>query len=235
ASMIEQIFVVFGIFVEVGGVLVILGLMLTMMLPVFNEIFKTTGKLAVWSSISVFVVMFVVGHFTSGFSEKKPMQTYLSYYLNADEGKGYWRTRRGSEETTLLSYESPGLKITSDTTVSNIRVLRLHCSARKEAISMRVAFGGGVNDISVIGPAGGRGNDNRTRGNFFTVDYAGLDSAGFDLVVETEPGNSFDVTLTDRSLGLPLDGGKGYRSDEIPGTGPMANTIQVTKKFQVGN
>jgi len=254
SSLIEQIFVVFGITVEVGGVLVILALMLTMMIPVFNEIFKSSGAVTGWLSVSVFLVMFIIGHFTSGFSEKEPMQTYLSYQVQADEGKASWVTSRVddwnreffpqpiesdtriSNNTELVWYDPPVLEVVHDSTVNNTRILKLHCSTREEAISIRVAFSGaGVTDVAVIGPAGGRGNDNRLRGNFFTVNYAGLDSAGFDMVVETETGKTLEVTLTDRSLGLPFDAGKGYRPDVIPGTGSFANTVQVTKTFQVGN
>lgn len=251
-SAISQMYVVFGLSPEAGGMAVLIGLLLGMMLPVFSQLFTDSRSLAARASLALVVCALVAGHLRSGFSSEKPMQTYLSYQVRADEGKAYWGTtllddwnrqffpdpvreeRRILNETPLLSYAPPALTILADSVIENVRHLHLRCSARDEAITMRVDFAreNPALDVIIEGPAETYGNIDRGTGEFFAVHYAGLDSAGFDLKIKTSPDKPFALTLTDRSLGLP-EGAAPYPGHIVPGTGYNANTVQVTARFQL--
>ena len=253
-SAVKQMYAVFGLSPLVGAAVVLLGLLLGLLLPVFSRAFDHSRYAVILAAGICFVTALIGAHFNSGFTEQHPLQSNVQYQVRADEKKAYWisdfttpddgnkqyfsnfsiKNDKMQSDAPLLSISAPTIELMKDTIENNLRKIFLHCTSTRNAISMLISIDGKntASNISIAGPAGGMGNKNSTGGSFRMVAYAGLDSAGFDLMVETKPNLPFELTLTDRTIGLPtLNGYSNYPKHIIPGVGWNANTIQVVKRF----
>ncbi|HWK04207.1 MAG TPA: M20/M25/M40 family metallo-hydrolase [Puia sp.] len=137
-------------------------------------------------------------------------------------------------EAPLLDIPVPVLSLQKDTLEDGKRKVWLHCEARAGAIATQILFSDSspVHRIVVDGkdlPA----TSNRTAEySFFS--YKGLGKEGFDFMVEVPATSPLDLTLVDRSLGLPVIKGfnMAYPADIIPGPGYNSNTVQVIKHYR---
>ncbi|NOT76169.1 MAG: M20/M25/M40 family metallo-hydrolase [Cyclobacteriaceae bacterium] len=251
---ISQMYTIFGLEIIAAGIALVLGILLGLMLPVLVSAFEFRPKLIGIIAAVIFVISIVTGHLTSGFDEEHPLQSAVTYQLRGEENKAFWLTRskttdewsqqffpefemefgRMKSEAPLLSLGLPTATVVSDTIVNNIRLLRIHCAAGRDALTLALTIHTKdlALDATVIGPAGGVPQAKKAAGPFSGVYYTGLDSRGFDVILELTPNTPLEFTLLDRSMGLPkFDGIKDQPDWIIHGNGSASNTIQVTKKF----
>lgn len=254
SSAVLQMFTVFGLSPQVGAAVVLLGLLLGLLLPVFSRAFDHSRNAVIVMAVICFVAALIGAHFNSGFTEQQPLQSNVLYQIQADDKKAYWisdfttpddgnkqyfsnfriKNDRIQSDAPLIAIGAPTMQVLKDTVEGKIRKLYLHCQSTRNAISMLIAIGdkNPAQNIFIDGPGGGNGNKRIADGRYRMVDYAGLDSAGFNITIETKPNLPFELTLTDRSIGLPtLDGYDGYPKHVIPGVGWNSNTIQVARRF----
>jgi hypothetical protein len=250
---IRQMYVIFGLSIPVAAVVLIIGLLLGLLLPVFNIALTTHFRPVLYAAIVIFIAALIGGQLQSGYTPDRPLQSNVFYQYRADEKKAYWMSEfletdqwnkqffpHSKVEKGLLVNEAPVIELSipeaivmEDTIQDNIRKLSIHFRSRRDAITMRIDINDknpGYNAI-VMGPAGGSGNV-YSKEELRVISYNGLDSAGVDIMFETKPGVPFELTVLDRTMGLPsVKALTPYPSDVVPGTGWRANTTQVLKSF----
>ncbi len=253
-QIIDQTFIVFGLSAITSGVVFVVGLLLGLLLPILNLAFHANRYLISGAAVLCFIIALVMGHLTSGFDESHPLQSNVYYQLDADNNKSYWMSRNNTtdewnqqylqkaklengrlmNEAPLLPLAMPTAVVVSDTVVNNVRKLRLHCAAGRQAESMifEIDEKNPVHDATLIGPAGDVPQSKKQSGPFNYIDYQGLDSLGFDVIFETLPDKSIEFALTSRSHGMPLMPRYKERPKWIvPAVGQHSNTTQVIKTF----
>lgn len=89
APLTQMLFVTFGldtIFVGLALLIILTGYLL---MPIYKVHLAGKWLLPIISAL-VGVVALVFGHFTSGYTKQKPLQSNVSYYYNADTGDCLW-------------------------------------------------------------------------------------------------------------------------------------------------
>jgi hypothetical protein len=251
---LKLIFIVFGLTPVVGGVVLLLGLVLGLLLPLFNKVFVEYRFYFPLAALFCFVIMLIVAHVNADYTVQEPLQSNVQYQVRADDDMAYWisgfsDTDDWSEQfftdpfkeggrllnvAPLLPINAPTAVVKKDTIENNVRKLTIHCQSMRQAISMGLEMEESnlPSDMVLQGPAGGTGNKAITKGSYRRVNYFGLDNAGFDVMFEIKPDVPFTVTLTDRTMGLPeLKEFRDYPDHIIPATDWRANTIQIVKKY----
>ncbi len=253
APAIKQMYEAFGLSPPVGAASVLVGLMLSLFLPVFDRVFTESKYVIPGLALISFVAALVLAHANSLFTEQEPLQSNVQYQLNVDENEAHWISRftetdpwnkqffpntraengRLTSDAPLLPFNAPTAVVKKDTVENGVRRLYVHCHSTRYAFSIHIGIDGKnpASEITVTGPAGGNGNK-KMNGRYKEVFYTGLDSAGLDVVFETNPGVPFEFTVADSSIGLPsIAGFSGYPDNIIPGVGWNANTVYVLKRF----
>jgi len=160
--LIKIFFVTFGLeLIFVGVILSLLfASMLFVQMKIFDEIRK--GLLPI-VSLSIGIIYFIIGHYTSDYSKNQPLQSNVKYCLNADTKKAYWvsdfiqtdewnvqffnnpDTGKLSEiypnttkevlksETAVVEFTRPDFKIISDTIQDSLRVIERDIKSNRKA------------------------------------------------------------------------------------------------------
>ncbi|HEX9508962.1 MAG TPA: M28 family peptidase [Puia sp.] len=260
SPVIYLTFTAFGLSDQSSAVLILLGLFLGLLLPLFSGVFKTHRWLIPGGAFACFLISLVVAHIKSGYTEKHPLQTNLRYLVDADKGKAYWTsdfeamdnwnrsffTKKGVanvpkwfdpaliNDAPLLDIPAPVLSLQKDTLENGQRKVWFHCQARAGVLAVQMIFSDSspVHRIVVDGKEA-LATTSRTEG-YRVFSYKGLGKEGFDFMLEIPPASPLDLTLVDRSLGLPVVNGFNttYPADVIPGPDYNSNTIQVVKHYR---
>lgn len=258
APLVYFIFVAFGLSDEASAVLILLGLLLGLLLPVFAGVFEVNRWLIPAAATVCCLVSLVMAYFRSGYTDKHPLQTNVRYIVDADAGKAFWTSdfettddwnrqfflKRPvvklpmgfsaalSNEAPLVNIAAPTLRLERDTIENGVRKVYFHCQGREEAIAARVILADSCVASRVV--VDGKevvlpaGRDGQS------LMYKGLSKEGFDFMLELGEKIPIDLVLVDRSLGLPDIKGftMGYPVDIIPGPDNNSNTIQVARHYR---
>ena len=68
----------------------VLSIFLGLLIPLLYPVLKKNRFMITNLCLALALIGFIIGHFTSGYSEKKPLQTNLWYRLDADSMKASW-------------------------------------------------------------------------------------------------------------------------------------------------
>ena len=166
-------FVAFGlgqIFIPIMMLTILLGLLI----PILYPVLKKHRYLVTNFCLALAVIGFVMGHLTSGYNEKKPLQVNLWYRLDADSMKASWvsdfttkdywnkqffpRSRqmkinqsmepgmiRLTNDAVVLPLSAPVLAIQKDTVEGAVRKLSLHAYSTRNAISLNILISRNTN------------------------------------------------------------------------------------------
>jgi Peptidase family M28 len=253
-TTLKFVFIAFGLTPELGGVALLMALFLGLLLPLFSRAMTETRYYIPIAALSFFVVMLIVAHSKSDYSVQEPLQSNVQYQLRSDEDKAYWISSFANTDTwseqfftepftengklfntaPLLPLSAPTAVVKKDTMENNVRKLTIHCHSTRDAIAMSLEIEESNLPVSISlhGPAGGTGNKELKKGEYWKVNYFGLDSTGFDVTFELKPGDHFAISLNDVTMGLPdLKEMRDYPEHIIPSTDWTANTTQVRKKY----
>ena len=260
SPVIYLTFTAFGLSDQTSAVLILLGLLAGLLLPLFAGVFQTNRRLIPGVAFACFLISLVMAHVKSGYTETRPLQTNLRYLVDADKGKAYWTSDFAAtdswnrqffakkkvtnvpiyfhpaliNEAPLLDIPIPVLSLQKDTLEDGRRKVWFHCQARAGAIAAQIVFSdsSAVHRIVVNGKDAPAVTDRMTE--YHVLSYKGLAREGFDFMVEASPSSPLDLTLVDRSLGLPVINGfnMAYPADVIPGPDYNSNTVQVIKHYR---
>jgi hypothetical protein len=136
-----------------------------------------------------------------------------------------------------VSLPAPSVAVVQDATNGDIRSTRLRVTSPRRASNVTVYLGPEVEvvkawvgskevDMKAVPPSGPQ--------NPWSVQYWGLPAEGFELRLETKAGKPLNMTVVDRSDGLPQLEGFTYkpRPDSIiPAPNPYTDTTLVNKTF----
>lgn len=252
-------FVAFGLSDQVSAVLILLALLCGLLLPLLAEVMKAYRWLLPVAAAICLLSGVIAAQLKSGYTEQHPLQTNLRYVIDADGGKAYWMSDFAAEdswdrqffpkgkkvlppayfnpplvnEAPLLTIQAPTLTLQKDTVENGERKVYLHCQARQDAISAKILFpeSSPVDKIVVDGKEALPSNGKK---GFVYFSYKGLAREGFDLVLETGTTSPLELTLLDRSLGLPVVPGFNivYPTGIVPGPDYNSNTVQVIKHYR---
>jgi len=258
APTIFFLFIVFGLGGTAPAGVLILGLLLGLILPLFSPILKNNRYVVSGVSIAICVIALVLAQFHSGYTDKEPLQTNVWYSLDADKGKASWisgfsapdfwnkqffpnlkkdtvRGRTGLRlinDAPLLSLSPPEVVVEKDTVENAVRRLKLQLKSIREAISITMITNGKSPITKMI--INQMEKQVLSPGPYHYLNFLGLNEKGVTVEIETKPNVPFEFTLIDRSLGLPLiDGFTDYATNVIPGPGSNSNTTQVRKSFSL--
>lgn len=258
APTIYFLFIVFGLGGTAPAGVLVTGLLLGLLLPTFSPILKSNHYAISIVSLAVCVIGLVLAHFHSGYTDKEPLQTNVSYTLDATANKAKWTSGfskpdfwnkqffpdlqsdgvkgrfgpRLASNATPLPLSAPEAIIEKDTVANSVRKLKLHLKSTRNAISLLML-------IDEKNPAlkmtiNGMDQQSLTNGSFTYLNFVGLDEKGFTVDIETKPNAPFEFTLTDRTMGLPdIENKTPYLANVIPGPGSYSNTTQVKKSFML--
>jgi hypothetical protein len=253
------LFIVFGLGGTAPAGVLILGLLLGLILPLFSPILKTNRYIISGVSMVICVIALLLGHFHSDYTDKEPLQTNVWYSLDADKGKASWisgfskpdfwnkqffpdlkkdtvRGRTGLRlinDAPLTSLSPPEVIIEKDTIENSIRRLTLQLKSAREAISMTMITAEKSRVSKMI--INQMEKQPLSSGPYSYLNFSGLNEKGITLEIETKSDVPFEFTLVDRSMGLPVfEGHTNYASNVIPGPGSNSNTTQVRKSFSLG-
>ncbi len=251
SPVIKLMMIVFGLSPTTAAAVIFLGLLLGLLLPVFQAAL-TESKAVQWVALSAFVLLVVMAHFKSDFTEQTPLQSNVQYQVRADENKAYWissftttdewnkqffskpeiESGRLINDAAMIPLAAPVVLIKWDSIENNVRKVSLHFQSMRDAISFHIEFDekNQPNAVLIQAPDGGKGTGVEN-GDFKVVDFLGLDNGALDITVEVKANLPLQLTVTDRTMGLPLNTFHDYPVNVIPGVGYRANTTQVVKKF----
>lgn len=261
APTLYSTFIAFALGETMPFVVIGTGLFTGLLLPVFYPAFKNQGGLIPLVALVVFAGAFVAAHFTAGYSQQHPLQSYLRYSLDADSSKAQWLSGfkttdkftapffkdRGNftsidgfnglvNDAPVLALMPPTAVVTKDTSSGIYRTVAVHFNAVREKVDFVSLVISDSSKVSAIIIEGSKyvvsGKENNN--NFRSIAYTGITSNGFDIVFEMETGKKLDILVNDRSIGLPVVAGfnTAYPIDIIPTEGTNANTVQVKKRFE---
>jgi len=252
---IKLVYAAFGLTFETGGAVILLGLFLGLLLPVFRSAHTSNRFLVPIAALVCCIVALVLAHLDFNFTEEHPLQSNVRYLLDGDEKKAYWTSDFGTtddwskqffndarvgnnggllSEAPLLPLAPPSATLKKDTVEDDVRQLSLHVQSNREAIMMWIVLDNEnpATKIKINNEDGERINFETSEGPIKNVEFAGLTNDGFDVLFEVTPGMPFEITLIDRSLELPeIMGYSHYPANILPGTGWNSNTTQVKKRF----
>ena len=260
APIVYFTFIAFALSDKMPFVVIATGLFTGLLLPVFYPAFKNQRVLIPLAALVCFVAAMLGGHFTSGYSQQKPLQSYLRYALDADSAKASWLSdfkstdkfttpffKDNTSVTGIKGYkglvsDAPVLPLTppiailmKDSSTSILRIVTLHFNAAREKvnyININISDSSNVTAISMDGNKLAVSAEGSNT-SFKSIGYTGVTSNGFDVIFEMEVGKKLDIVVNDRSIGLPIVPGFNttYPADIIPAQGTNVNTIQVRKSF----
>jgi len=254
---IKLVYVAFGLTYQTAGVVILLGIFLGLLLPVFRLVFAGNRYVIPGAALLCFIVAIVLAQLDSAFTPQHPLQSNVRYLLDDNEKKASWISDFNSiddwnkqffknpatgnamglsSEAPLLPLLPPLVAVKKDTLEDNVRKLYLHCRSAREAISMWIFIDNKNPAMSIK-----INNQEETRMHvessqmdtkYTRVDFYGLTNDGFDVLFEVTPGIPFEITLIDRSMGLPeIMGYSHYPANIVPGVDWNSNTTQVKKRF----
>lgn len=254
-------FIVFALGVHIPFVVVALGICLALLLPVLYPALQNQKLLIPLTAFACFLAAISGGHFTSTYSDKYPLQSYLSYSLNIDSGKAKWHSQFGATDKWPAGFFTSGATnapadghqampvnknaafpflattviIKKDTLDNGKRKLAIHVSSSREQvtfINIAIADSSKVNTV-IINSKEARVIKNIHTSWFRNISYIGNMGNGVDIIFEMDGNKKLDIILSDRSFGLPLIVGfnTSYPKDRIPAPGSNSNTIKVSKHF----
>jgi hypothetical protein len=259
APTIYFTFIAFGLSETMPFVVIATGLFAGLLLPVFYPALKNQRALIPLAALACFAGEMVGGHLTSGYTQQRPLQSYLRYALDADSAKATWLSdfksvdnftarffKSGNKLTILKGYKglvsdaptiplmSPVAELINDSSKGISRIVTLHINAAREKvnyININIDDSSKVNAISINGNRQTVSGEGNT--SLKSIGYTGVTNSGFDVVFEMPADKKLDIVVTDRSIGLPVIPGfnTAYPADIIPAQGTNVNTIQVKKSF----
>lgn len=256
SPIVYLVFVTFGLNERSSAVVIVLGLFLGLLLPIIDGVVRAQRWLIPAAACLFFLMSVGMAHLSSTYTQGHPLQTNVRYLVDADAGKAYWTSdfeaadywniqffsgksvplpggfeSALSNDAPLADTAAPVLSLQKDTVEGGLRKVTLHCQGRAGAISARIS-------LSDSCPAGRIIVDGKEvagkADKYHSLEYEGLAAEGFDFMLEIDPRAPLDLSVADRSLGLPIVPGfnTAYSSTVIPGPGDNSNTVQVTKHYR---
>jgi hypothetical protein len=256
SPIIYFVFVAFGLSDQASAVVIVLGLFLGLLLPILDGVVRAQRWLIPAAACLFFLMSVGMAHLQSTYTEGHPLQTNLRYLVDADAGKAWWTSDfkaadywniqffskksvtlpKGfaaalSNDAPLVDTAAPMLSLQKDTVEGGLRKVTLHCQGRANAISARISLSDSCPASKIF--VDGKEVAGKTDKYHYLV-YKGLEKEGFDFMLEVDPKSPLDLSVADRSLGLPIVPGfnTAYSSTVIPGPDYNSNTIQVTRHYR---
>ncbi|MBS1600889.1 MAG: M20/M25/M40 family metallo-hydrolase [Bacteroidetes bacterium] len=195
--------------------IMMLGLLLGMLIPILYPVLKNRPYSITNFCLLLSLFSFVVGHFTSGFNEKKPLHTNLWYRLDTDSAKALWvsdyatkddwdkqflpRSRdmklvlsndynmnHITNETVGSPFPAPLMKIVKDSVADARRKVFMHLSSARNALSMTILISRNTQLQNVV--------INGKKAEFITTSNAS-DAKYFEIVYYGLAKEGFDMTI----------------------------------------
>jgi hypothetical protein len=262
APIIYFTFIAFSLSNEMPSIMILIVFFAGILLPVLYPVLKNKPFVIPVAALVCFAAAMAGGHFTSGYSAENPVQTNIRYTLDADSAKAKWVSefstadnwtkhfftkgwtdtqkitgrKRLMNDAPLVPYAAPVAVVVKDTLVNNTRKLTVHFQPQREGVvSMRIDIADSSRSIYV------RINEKEPIPFFKnteplkveTIGFNGVTNQGYDVLFDIPVGRKLSITVTDRSIGLPLikDFSTAYPADVIPGPDSNSNTVRVSKRF----
>lgn len=230
------------------------GLFSGLMLPVLFPVIKNHRILLPLSTFICFIGAIIGGHLSSGYSEKLPLQSSISYRLDADSSKASWvsdykstdkwslqffngissdKTTRGLiGKAPVLGLTPPNAFVKQDTHENGLRKVTVHFTPTRENAYSLMVFMTDAKRVKSISIDGKKRTQVENK-VFKCINYIGVTEAGFDIIFEVEQNQPLELLVCDRSIGLPAAPGfnTNYPKDIVAGQGSNSNTTQVSKTY----
>ncbi|MEO6547628.1 MAG: M20/M25/M40 family metallo-hydrolase [Ferruginibacter sp.] len=258
--IVNATFIAFALGSNMPFVVIAVALCAGLLLPVMYPVFKQQKLLVPMAALVCFIAAMLGGHYSSGYTAKKPLQSSVRYWLDADSSKAKWISEFSSRDkwsagffndadhhpvkpgrgllinsAPLLTLAPYSAVVIKDSLDKGNRKLTVHFNSARENVNfVDIAIGGsGIVNNAIINGKGIPPNGGDGIVGIHQINYLGVNSKGFDVLFEMEGAAKLDFMVSDKSNGLPTISGfdTRYPADIIPAAGSNSNTTQVAKHY----
>jgi Peptidase family M28 len=259
APIVYFTFIAFGLGGNMPFVVIAAALLAGLLLPVWYAGFKTINLGLPVLAFACFIMALFLGHRYSGYDKEYPLQTNIRYEEDASTEKANWISEytqldkwsnqfftnaitekrdwgsRLISNAPALSLPAPEAIVVNDSMVNSNRFVTVLFKTNREAVmglNISIRDSSEVASVTISGKSFTAIRDGKKTYQH-NVYFAGNIPGGAKVMFELPAEKKLDITVNDKTIGLPVIKGfdTRYPSDIIPGVGYGSNTVQARKRF----
>jgi hypothetical protein len=248
--VIYLVFITFSHAMPFGAVL-ITSFAISLFIPSLPLISSFNRRTVLSISLLLIILGFLLGHINSGYTKNKPLQTFLTYVLDADINKASWISEQDVPDEWMQQYIPSKAKDTVElyanvkwmmwkadatlfsTGVGNVKVLIDTTSGSTRNLTLLITADSTTNSIDFTVPQSAEIREVNNRllpGKITRLNYSAISTKGIEVKLEANVGEPLNLKLIERKIGLPAEiVTKRLPENMIYGPGRLSNTIQVKR------
>jgi hypothetical protein len=206
-------------------------------------------------SISLVVIGFTLGHFHSGYSKREPLQTFLTYIIDADKNEASWISEQRIPDAWMRQFiKSEKMEVVElypnvnrtmwradapiiSTGIGNVKIVKDTLNGDTRNVALQITADSLTNSIDFTLLKSARVlkiNDRLLTEKVYRLNYWSIPSEGIEVLIEVPAAEELILKLTERKIGLP----KSLITQSMPenmiyGPGRLCNTTQIRRTIKL--